>query len=315
VYPSGDTVYSDYGTLNELGNASDHYLNCPAQPSICGNAPTGCWGESGFVNVAIRLQRGDGVFVTSYVAYSDDMGNFIFNGDSLYPSLDTSQNYRLIADYPFGEDTYSSWGTPRELSAVFHNMECPPRNITGIVGVNCLDSLNDIEIYLEDGVPNHVNYNVYSDTQGRFIFEWDSLVQVTDPYTNYRIVALVPSDTKYTDYKSIHELVFLSSHYLGCTMDKKGKDVIKDPTPSLNQINNSSEIKLYPNPAFTVLNIKSLGNVSKVRIISIIGQEVLNTNESSQIDISNIAEGMYHVELFDGNGRILHQQKICIIHR
>jgi hypothetical protein len=60
-----------------------------------------------------------------------------------------------------------------------------------------------------------------------------------------------------------------------------------------------SNVKLYPNPTSSVLNIESEGTIQNVSIFNILGQEVIkkSTNESSiRLDVSGLNEGVYVVK-------------------
>ena len=62
-----------------------------------------------------------------------------------------------------------------------------------------------------------------------------------------------------------------------------------------------SDIKLYPNPAHSILNIKSNSVVKQVSVFNVQGQKVLEST-SSQINISKLSNGMYLIKIQDANG-------------
>ncbi|MEO1032962.1 MAG: S8 family serine peptidase [Bacteroidota bacterium] len=67
-----------------------------------------------------------------------------------------------------------------------------------------------------------------------------------------------------------------------------------NPTSAITQ--NAKTLSIYPNPATTVLNIKSNGyKINSIKVFSIIGELVLEANEmeNSSIDISNLPSGNY----------------------
>lgn len=60
--------------------------------------------------------------------------------------------------------------------------------------------------------------------------------------------------------------------------------------------NNNENIALYPNPANDLVHIKGIENAS-ITILNTIGQVILKANNTTQIDISNIPNGIYLVRI------------------
>lgn len=61
-----------------------------------------------------------------------------------------------------------------------------------------------------------------------------------------------------------------------------------------------ASIKLYPNPATSILNVSSVSEKATFRIISLLGQEVSRGNlDSGTIDVSALATGNYILEISD----------------
>ncbi|WP_284651750.1 T9SS type A sorting domain-containing protein [Flavobacterium terrisoli] len=68
----------------------------------------------------------------------------------------------------------------------------------------------------------------------------------------------------------------------------------------------NSSIKLYPNPATSVLNIESsLLPITKVEFYSILGNKVLETSNIETINIENLSSGMYMVKMYAENNRFV----------
>ena len=70
-----------------------------------------------------------------------------------------------------------------------------------------------------------------------------------------------------------------------------------------------SEIKIYPNPAQTELHISAPYSV-RVEISSIDGRQMLSREQAKDIDISGLANGIYMVMLYDGNGQLVKAEKL-----
>ncbi|WP_304141327.1 T9SS type A sorting domain-containing protein [Mesoflavibacter zeaxanthinifaciens] len=56
-------------------------------------------------------------------------------------------------------------------------------------------------------------------------------------------------------------------------------------------------VKLYPNPATEVVNIKTNQTIKNVRVFNVNGQKVLDIVNQSQINISNLPTGMYFLNI------------------
>ena len=69
--------------------------------------------------------------------------------------------------------------------------------------------------------------------------------------------------------------------------------------------NGDKEIAIYPNPASEVLNI-SLKNsrVNRVTLYTLLGAKVLDREDTSRVDISNLAVGTYLVRVLDSNRKL-----------
>ena len=66
---------------------------------------------------------------------------------------------------------------------------------------------------------------------------------------------------------------------------------------------NNLDVALYPNPANNVLNIETALEIQNVEIYNIQGQKVLSSNQK-QINVSDLAAGMYMVRIQDTDNNI-----------
>ena len=81
--------------------------------------------------------------------------------------------------------------------------------------------------------------------------------------------------------------------------------------------NDAMEIKVYPNPTNNVLFVETRLIASlpaKYIITNVTGQTLLSghiTNETQQIDVTGLAEGMYFVRIQNNSKTII--KKFCIV--
>ena len=68
-------------------------------------------------------------------------------------------------------------------------------------------------------------------------------------------------------------------------------------------------IKIYPNPANAIVHIDAPVTIN-VSILSIQGQEVTHVNTAKDIDISNLANGMYIMQIFDESHNLIKTSRI-----
>jgi len=64
-----------------------------------------------------------------------------------------------------------------------------------------------------------------------------------------------------------------------------------------------NDVKIYPNPTTSVLNIRMKTVLKQATIYSVLGAKVLQT-QSSVINTSNLKMGMYLIQIQDENGQI-----------
>ncbi|SDH05554.1 T9SS type A sorting domain-containing protein [Winogradskyella thalassocola] len=62
-----------------------------------------------------------------------------------------------------------------------------------------------------------------------------------------------------------------------------------------------NQIKLYPNPTTSALNIESDSAIKSARVYSVLGKEVLNV-KTKTIDVSSLSEGIYLIKIIDVKG-------------
>jgi hypothetical protein len=72
---------------------------------------------------------------------------------------------------------------------------------------------------------------------------------------------------------------------------------------------NGTDIRIYPNPAQTVVHIESPGEVRAV-INAIDGRKIMEQTAAKDIDISRMANGIYTITLYDSNGLVVKKEKL-----
>ena len=97
-------------------------------------------------------------------------------------------------------------------------------------------------------------------------------------------------------------------------VDNLSFDVLINSAPSINEEN--TEINIYPNPASDFIHIGNMAenlNKSVLNIYTLMGKLVQNetlSQNSSQIDVSGLSNGIYLMEIISDNRKL--QQKLII---
>jgi len=64
-----------------------------------------------------------------------------------------------------------------------------------------------------------------------------------------------------------------------------------------------NDVKIFPNPTNSILNIKSIETIKSIQIIDIAGRITTVSNfENDHVDVSGLADGMYFIEIKTENG-------------
>ena len=71
----------------------------------------------------------------------------------------------------------------------------------------------------------------------------------------------------------------------------------------VEQIQDTENLVVFPNPVSNVLQIKNIGNspITAVRIMDTIGHLVMTGNRQQQIDVSHLPRGIYFIEIISDN--------------
>ena len=67
----------------------------------------------------------------------------------------------------------------------------------------------------------------------------------------------------------------------------------------------SAEVSVYPNPAVNVLNIEANEEVESISIVALDGRVVLETENTTSVDVSNLNTGRYIYRVRTNSGAII----------
>jgi hypothetical protein len=73
---------------------------------------------------------------------------------------------------------------------------------------------------------------------------------------------------------------------------------------AINDLNLNDNISIYPNPAKTELNLNvSQNDITELSISNILGQVLIKSHYQNRIDISNLTNGIYILEITQGQNK------------
>ncbi len=85
--------------------------------------------------------------------------------------------------------------------------------------------------------------------------------------------------------------------------------VEEPPVPFVPDITDIEDLSLYPNPALNILKVLSRSNIDYIEVVSLTGESVLNqnianTNGVAEINISELAAGLYLIRAYANDNLI-----------
>jgi len=132
-------------------------------------------------------------------------------------------------------------------------------------------------------------------------------------YTHYQWYmngSVITGDTASCFTPTVSGTYYLgASDTTGCTRYSISYAVTLPSTGVANIAAQAAQVSMYPNPATTVINIKSAVDVSTV-ITTIDGRTVLQSAHVKTIDIGNLATGMYLVRIYNADNVLLKVEKL-----
>ncbi len=80
-------------------------------------------------------------------------------------------------------------------------------------------------------------------------------------------------------------------------------------TTGVKTVSNPDDIRLYPNPATSVLHVNAPVKVN-VSILNLQGQVVVHQDNANTIDISNLSNGVYMIQVYDAENILLKTERM-----
>ncbi len=235
-----------------------------------------------------------------------------FNYDvalQLYKKREKQKNEKLMNDILNGKD---SSGTNFGIAASYYLFEATDFN-----WVNCdyfyRNSTNDIiNVVTESPNRKNVNANLLFIKENVILprnYD-DRFLKFSNVEKNKNAVLVsvkIENDKAYLAMKS----VATSEAKVELKYEEITPQLLKEKLKTLDKY----QIKLFPNPTHDVLNIQVNTNFTKIQVVNLNGQVVLEDNSGNksehQINVSQIPNNIYTVRIFEGE--ILRGVEKCVI--
>lgn len=174
--------------------------------------------------------------------------------------------------------------------------------------------------YRDNGIPSNLGkIGVWIDWNNDAIFSADELIGISSALTDgqtYSVQVTVPENANLTTTRMRIRSIFnedvlnandaCSSKFYGETEDYDL--TIAKGTMGISEVNENA-LTIYPNPTQESLNILTKEAIESVRIYSLNGQEVLESNQST-VDVSNLPNATYIIVVKTKNSKTYHQKFI-----
>ena len=107
------------------------------------------------------------------------------------------------------------------------------------------------------------------------------------------VTALANGDAKmYVDYVRVYQQGTATEAYTGPAL-----------TSAVQEIRAQNQYSIYPNPATNQVTIQGNNTPSNIRVINLAGQEVVNVNNTNNVNITTLPTGNYILKITDLNSK------------
>ena len=178
----------------------------------------------------------------------------------------------------------------------------------------CADTSNIVKLTVSDVATDSLNVialKTDTTTKGNTIRQLQN-----DSISKLGIITSLKTDTTnkgntirqlQTDLANKHDTLYVSSTITTDTLKISIRTGISTASPVINSL------KVYPNPASTLLNIViEKPGYYVAKLSSVTGQSII-TPTSGTIDISALANGVYILTIYDSNNKLISTNKVSII--
>jgi len=302
--------------------------------TIAGNTTGGFGGDSGLAILATLYSPNGIVFDDIGNLYFSDYGNHRIRRIDIAGTIATiAGNGGLVDSGDGGLAIYASILAPQGIAVVNHKLYIADSKRIRMVDLNTgiITSIagDGTFGYSGDGGPaDSAKFLLASDVAiygSSYLYITDqsnNRVRVVDLNTNVINTAVGNGVAGYNGDGGLADTSELNSPR-GIALDSCGNLYIVDngnhrirkvtfnpacSPESVNELNNTSSISIYPNPAKEQLTITGNKDVKYITILNTLGQVLVEQNsynsDKAVINVSNLGSGVYFIKVSDKNGNV-----------
>jgi hypothetical protein len=147
-----------------------------------------------------------------------------------------------------------------------------------------------------------MTYNAGNKMTNQTFQVWENSVWRNETIDTYNY------DAKNNELYWEHQSWDINTSTMENTMNRES--IYNCTTVGLNETRITQNVLLYPNPAIHSLHIETDLNYDHISIINLEGKEILKTHHARDLDISQLGNGFYFLQLTDKNNQLLSTQKL-----
>jgi hypothetical protein len=275
------------GVVIPGGNSQTYTANQPGAYSVRVTSNI-CSATSSSKNVAVYplpvdtfIVNGAGIMCLSDSMQLSAVGSngytyqWLFNGAAITGA--TGKNYWAKTAGNYSVKVYSNYGCYTHTSDKTINTYPPPNPAIYANGVS-----------LSTGV--YVSYQWYSDNNASH-----TILPINGATSNGYVA---PTNGSYWVKVVDHN---------GCS--QMSDSVVVDVLSVGRNIMNNIDVKIFPNPATTIVYIECAQAVN-VKVTGLEGKSVMEVNNATQLDLGNLANGVYLINVYDANDKLLKVERL-----
>ncbi len=262
----------------------------------------------------------DGVFNASLnpsLYYNNNsFGSFVVSGSSLN---DYTSSFNVISpgDYVVDNTWTDINGVPRSITGAGNPGELWAGSSSGITydGRQAIDFVVPGEVLIGPYYPDSF-YEFFAANQvlgGNGFYGIQNAVSAAAPVSCGVIALMLELDPTLTnqEIKDILNQTSRQDSFTGTVPNADWGYGKLDALAAVQEVSNllsvsdneNSFIKIYPNPVTDILNIDSQTGMVSIRVVSVLGQEVLHfDNVQDQVDLSSLTKGIYVLQFKSESG-------------
>ncbi|MFC3812018.1 T9SS type A sorting domain-containing protein [Lacihabitans lacunae] len=219
------------------------------------------------------------------------------NGVSSTTTTSTSNPYSSLSD--------CNTATPASYNCSSFSYEVQGPGLSKVVNCSATSFAMPVQIVSFNGK----NKNGYNDLKWKIAnpidFDYFQVQRSFDSKSFETVSEKIPLRNTEDYYWSEKSNLSNNFNYYRLLMKDKDGSIRFSKIISIQNFSNETDLVLYPNPVVSELNIawnSKIFEPTKMKVLDLKGNEILNTKPATKIDLKNLPSGTYQITLMDDIG-------------